>query len=109
LRALELTLLTGIILTVWARWWMMGWVWATMGLLMILGYVMGKYGAGYMNRVRKALGMVSQKDLKKGVRPMPAPPEVLAQIIEQGRPRLVASFGLGGLAAILLLMVMKPF
>jgi hypothetical protein len=109
MRALEGVLLTGIILTVWAKWWHMGWIWASLALFVAISFVMIKYASGYMNRVRKAIGMVSQKDLKKGIRPLPAPPEVLAKVVTEGRPRLVASVGMGGLAAIVLLMVMKPF
>ena len=109
MRALEGVLLTGIILTVWAGWWRMGWIWISLLLFIAIGVVMGKFGSGYMNSVRRAMGMVSPRDLKKGVRPMPAPPEVLAEVIEKGKPRLVAAAGLSTMAAVVLLMVMKPF
>lgn len=109
MRALDGVILTGIVLTVWVGWWRMGWIWASLLLLTGIAFVMGKYGAGYMGRVRKALGMVSQRDIKKGIRPMPAPPEVLAEIVAKGKPRLVATAGLSGMAALVLLMVTKPF
>lgn len=101
--------LTGIALTLWAGWWRMGWIWVSLALFIGIGFVMGKFGAAYMNKVRKAMGMASPTDLKKGLHPLPAPQEVLYEILEQGRPTLVASAGLGGMAAIVLLMVTKPF
>jgi hypothetical protein len=101
--------LTGITLTLWAGWWRMGWIWLSLALFVAIGFVMAKYGAGYMGRVRKAMGMVSQKDLAKGIRPMPAPTEVLMDVIAQGKPKLVLAAGFGGMAAIVMLMVMKPF
>lgn len=101
--------LTGITLTVWAGWWRMGWIWASLALFVAIGVVMGKFGAGYMNRVRRAMGMVSAKDLKKGIRPEPAPYEKLMEVVATGQPKLVAAVGLSGMAAIVLLMVVKPF
>ncbi len=101
--------ITGIALTLMAKWWMFGWIWASLALFIAIGFVMGKFAAGYMNRVRKAMGMVSAKDLKKGVRPMPLPYEKLMEVVESGRPKLVATLGLSGMATIVLLMVMKPF
>src|SRR5512133_2969927 len=80
--------LSGIALTLMAKWWMMGWIWASLALFVVIGFVMGKFAAGYMNRVRKAMGMVSAKDLKKGVRPMPVPEEVLLEVVASGRPKL---------------------
>ena len=109
MRSLEGVLVTGIVLTIWAKWWMMGWIWASLALFVVIGVVMGKYASGYMNRVRKAMGMVSARDIKKGIRPEPAPQEVLMQILREGKPKLVASVGLGGLAMVTMLMVTKPF
>lgn len=101
--------ITGIVLTIMGKWWMMGWIWVSLALFALVGFVMGKYGAAYMGRVRRAMGMLSQKELRKGVRPNPAPYEKLLEIVESGRPRLVASAGLGGLAMIVALMTLKPF
>ncbi len=101
--------LTGITLVLMGRWWIMGWVWASLVLFVAIGFVMGKYGAGYMNSVRRAMGMVSAKDLKKGIRPMPVPEEKLLEVVAAGRPRLVAAAGLSGMAMIVALMTLKPF
>lgn len=101
--------LTGIALTIMGKWYLMGWIWASLAMFIAVGFVMGKYAAGYMKSVRKAMGMVSQKDLKKGVRPMPAPYEKLMEVVASGRPRLVAAAGLSGMAMIVAMMTLKPF
>lgn len=101
--------LTGIALTVMAGWWRMGWIWASLALFIAVGVVMAKYGAGYMGSVRRAIGMLSERDIKKGVRPNPAPYEKLMDIVAAGRPKMVAAAGLSGMAAIVALMVLKPF
>lgn len=101
--------LTGITLTLWAGWWHMAWIWVALALFVAVGFVMGKFAAGYMGRVRRAMGMVSPRDLKKGVRPMPVPYEKLMEVVATGRPKLVATAGLSGIAMIVALMVLKPF
>ncbi len=101
--------ITGITLTLMAHWYLMGWIWASLGLFIAIGVVMGKYGAGYMNSVRKAMGILSPRDLKKGVRPNPLPYEQLVEVVAKGHPRLVAAAGLSGMAMIVALMTLKPF
>ena len=101
--------LSGIILTIMGGWWRMGWIWISLLLFLAVGVVMAKYAAGYMNSVRRAMGMVSEKDLKKGIRPAPAPQEVLLEVVAAGQPKKVASLALSGMAMIVALMVMKPF
>jgi hypothetical protein len=101
--------LTGITLTLMAGWWHMGWIWVSLALFVGVGVVMGKFAAGYMNQVRKAMGMVSEKDIKKGIRPMPMPYERLMEVVASGRPKVVAAAGLSGMAMIVAMMVLKPF
>lgn len=101
--------LTGIALTIWAGWWRMGWIWASLALFVFIGVIMHKYAGGYMNSVRRAMGMVSEKDLKKGVRPNPMPYEKLMEVVATGRPRFVLASAGGAAALITAMMVMKPF
>jgi hypothetical protein len=101
--------LTGIALTIWAGWWRMGWIWASLALFVFIGVIMHKYAGGYLRQVRSAMGMVSQKDIKKGVRPMPMPYERLMDVIATGRPKFVMATAGGAAALITALMVMKPF
>lgn len=104
LRGVELT---GIILTIWAGWYRMGWIWLSLALFVAVGFVMVKYGAGYMNSVRRAMGMPVNGKLPE--KPMFAPPEQLAQIVAQGRPKMVLGAAMSLSAAIVALMVLKPF
>lgn len=64
----------------------------------------------YFERVRKAIGLDHRL---KGSKPSPAEKPVSAQelavVIESGKPGLVASAGLVGLALIVWLMMFKPF
>lgn len=101
--------LSGIILTIMAGWWRMGWIWASLALFVGIGVVMHKYAASYMGSVRKAMGMVSQKELKKGVRPEPAPYEVLLEVVAAGQPKLTATLAGSMMAMLVALMVLKPF
>jgi hypothetical protein len=100
---------TGIVLTLMVGWWRMGWIWVSLVLFVAIGVLMGKFASGYMRRVRKAMGMVSAKELKKGVRPQPAPYPQLMQVIETGRPKMVLSVGLSLMSMMVALMVLKPF
>lgn len=101
--------LTGIILTIWMGWWRMGWIWASLGLFIFIGFIMHKYAAGYMKAVRQGMGMVTQEELKKGMRPMPMPYEKLMEVVATGRPRFVMAAAGGAAALLTALMVMKPF
>ena len=101
--------LTGIVLTIWMGWWRMGWIWASLALFVFIGVIMHKYAGGYMASVRSAMGMVSQKQLKKGIRPNPMPYEMLMEVVAKGRPQFVLATAGGAAAAITALMVMKPF
>lgn len=101
--------LTGIVLTIWAGWWRMGWIWASLGLFIFIGFIMHKYASSYMHRVRSGMGMLTPQELKKGVRPMPMPYEKLMEVVATGRPKFVAATALSASAAIVALMVMKPF
>lgn len=104
LRGIELT---GIILTLWAGWWRMGWIWLSLVLFVAVGFVMAKPAAGYMNSVRRAIGMPVNGKLPE--KPEFVPPEQLAQIIARGRPKMVLATAMSLSAAIVALMVLKPF
>ncbi|HVN53455.1 MAG TPA: hypothetical protein VMT46_03920 [Anaerolineaceae bacterium] len=103
-------LITGIAGGFIGGWWRHGWIWAALILLIAIDLLMGRYGRVYIEQIANALGMVDARATKKGVIPaQPASPEALATIVNAGRPGLMASVGLGGLAAIILLMTIKPF
>jgi hypothetical protein len=97
---------TGIWLGFQASWWGQLWIWASIGILVLVMGLMTPLGGSKLNRIRTALGMTI--DPKK-----PAPVAVsrteLEAILDEWDPRPLAAVGLGGLLAILVLMVLKPF
>jgi hypothetical protein len=96
-------------------WWRQGWIWASAALLILIALAMEWIGDPYYDRLRVALGLEEPK-AKKGE---PAPPgplpdtpageEELVRLLRSPRPALLALVGIGGLAIILWLMVLKPF
>ncbi len=104
-------LVTGIAGGFMASWWRMGWIWLALVLFFALGFIMGRYGRPYFENLRSALGIsIPNRSRNSAVIPVTADsPEQLRALIASGHSRLLAWSGLGGLAAILLLMVLKPF
>ncbi len=104
-------LITGIAGGFMANWWRMGWIWLALALFLALGAIMGKYGRQHFEMLRWALGIsAANPSNRREVIPVTADsPEQLRALIASGHTRLLAWTGLGGLAAILLLMVLKPF
>jgi hypothetical protein len=96
-------------------WWRQGWIWASAALLILIALAMDWIGDPYYDRLRVAVGLKEPK-AKKGT---PTPPgllpdtpageEELVKLLRSPRPWLLALVGIVGLAAILWLMVLKPF
>jgi hypothetical protein len=98
---------------VWAgfkgHWWSMGWIWASIGLLIFVTLAMYALATPYYNNVRKAAGL-RYYGLKKGQQPDPPVSEdQMAELLSTPRPYLIAGIGPGALIGILYLMVLKPF
>lgn len=109
MRSLDVVLLTGVAMMVMAGWYRYAWVWISLGLIFALGYFMGKFGATYLGRVRHAMGMPKMKKGKIVKEYVATNLEELLMVLDTGRPKLLASIGLGGLATILVMMMWKPF
>ncbi|HVN55572.1 MAG TPA: hypothetical protein VMT46_14660 [Anaerolineaceae bacterium] len=108
---LILVLITGIAGGFLAKWWRMGWIWLALAVFFALSFVMGRYGRAYFETLRSALGIAAPNQSENRA-PIPVTaetPEQLRTLIASGHSRLLAWSGLGGLAVILLLMLMKPF
>ena len=98
---------------IWAgfrgRWWNMGWIWAGLGLLIFIIVAMYPLASSYYINVRKAAGM-RYYGMKKDQSPDPPVSEdQMAALLSSSRPYLITGVGLGGLIAILYMMVLKPF
>ena len=111
MRALDVAILTGLAMTFMAGWQRYAWPWIALTLIFVIGYFMGKFGSAYMGRVRRAMG-AERPGKKRNPRTeplMPASFDEMVAVLESGRPRVIATIGLSGLATILVMMVMKPF
>ena len=110
--ALMVLLLSGIGAGIVGGWWTSGrlWLWASLALL--IAVFVGMYGvaAPYFESLRHAVGLATYQDIREHRDP---PPPVtdgeLATLLESRRPAVVAMIGLGGIALITGLMVLKPF
>jgi hypothetical protein len=97
------------------EWWRQGWIWASAALLILIALAMDWVGDPYYSRLRVAVGLEEPKG-KKGA-PAPQGPlpdtsageEELIRLLRSLRPLLLAMVGIVGLAAILWLMLLKPF
>jgi hypothetical protein len=110
--------LTGFAAAYIGDWWRQGWVWASAGLLILISLAMGWIGDPYYDRLRVAVGLAEPKGSKgkkdaptrQGSAPDPSEgEEQLDQLLRSPRPLLLALVGIVGLAAILWLMLLKPF
>jgi hypothetical protein len=99
-------------------WWRQGWVWASAALLILIALAMDWIGDPYYDRLRVAVGLEEPQGPKgkKGAPasqgPLPDTPESekkLIRLLCSPRPLLLALVGIVGLAAILWLMLLKPF
>jgi hypothetical protein len=89
--------------------WGKGWIWAAIGLLVVIFAAMYARASTWFAEVR---GAAAQAWYKIGKRPQPAGlPDAarLATLTESSRPMEIVAIGYGGLVLILWLMVMKPF
>jgi len=101
-------LATGIAAGFVGDYWGQRWIWASLGILILLWGYMSFRGTMYHDAVRHAVGSVGVYD-KKGTEPPPADPAAAAALLASSRAIELATVGGIGLIAILYLMVFKPF
>ena len=92
------------------HWWGQGWIWAALGVLVIMMGAMYGLASPYFNRLRQAVGAPTYNQRRRRAEP-PPPTQVveLGPLLRSSRPMLVMVIGIVGLVAILWLMVYKPF
>ncbi|HKW24053.1 MAG TPA: hypothetical protein VJO13_21945 [Ktedonobacterales bacterium] len=109
--SLLVTLAAGITAAFMGNWWSQFWIWASLGLLALLGVVMNFLGTRSLNRVRQMVQpgeSSSAKEVLLASADNPAS-QRLADTLTATHPMLLAITGGGGLALILWLMMFKPF
>jgi hypothetical protein len=104
---------TGFAAVYLADWWRQVWDWASAALLILIALEMDWIGDPYYDRLRVAVGVEDPK-VKNRAPPGPLPDTPageaeLVRLLRSPRPGLLALVGIVGLAAILWLMVLKPF
>ena len=101
--------LTGIAAGFSGNWWTSGrwWIWVSLAIAIVITGVMTPMGRFYLNRVREVLGL----DPKTGAYDPTVQVDFVAleAAIASGRPGLLATIGVGGLAILGWLMVARPF
>ena len=105
---LLLVILTGIVAAFIGNFWGRGWVWAALGVLVVVWAWMSARGVLFFDRVRHALGKRGYYDGRKTPDPEPAP-EQLEALLGSSRPLELTVVGVTGLAVIVWLMFAKPF
>jgi hypothetical protein len=98
-----LLLLTGgIVAGFVGDWWGSGWIWVSLGTLIVVIIAMYAVATGYYKRLRLIVGAMA--DGSQAVSE-----EQLTGLLEGPRPWILAVIGFGGLLFILYLMLFKPF
>lgn len=106
--AILVLLVSGIVAGFVGDDWGHAWIWASIGVLVLLFVYMSLRGVKHHDAIRHALGMAGFYD-KKGA-PLPeADPAALASALDSPRGLELAAVGGIGLLVILWLMVVKPF
>jgi hypothetical protein len=83
-------------------WWGDGWIWVSLGTLVVVMVAMYVVASGYYKRLRTIVGaMAGGSEAVSEQR--------LADLLEGPRPLVLAVIGFGGLLFILYLMLFKPF
>lgn len=107
--SLLVIVLSGILAGFQGSWWVSGWIWVSLGLLIVLFAAMYAMGGKLYSEARKAAGLPYFMNGK----PQPPEPtksqEEIEQSIRKTNPLLLLVLGYGGLALIAWLMMFKPF
>jgi hypothetical protein len=104
-------IVSGVLVGVAGSWWFNGqwWLWASIGLLVVIVAVMTPLVAIPMTGVRRALGTPSRADSKAGTTPTPVDDAALDRLLADRRPLVGGSIAIAGIVLITWLMESKPF
>ncbi len=86
------------------------WILVSVALLVVLMWFMYAIAAPWFEEIRHALGMPTFSDQRRKVAPPPPADDAeLARLLVSGRAALTSAVGLGGIAIVTWLMVLKWF
>lgn len=104
-----LLLVSGIAAGVMGGWWDQGWIWISLGILLAMSIYMGWASRAEYHKMRKVLGLPYFEGNASQPAGEPASDEEIFATQATLRPGLLAAVGLGSTAAIVYLMMFKPF
>jgi hypothetical protein len=109
--SLLVLLAAGITAGFMGNWWGQGWIWASLGLFILIGVTMTLLGSRPLNRIRQLVqtGNPSRSETISYSSLDIAAEEQLAVTLDATHPWLLTAIGGGGLVLILWLMMFKPF
>ncbi len=109
--SMTIMFISGIVLGFMGRLWGEAWIWITIGVFLVILFVMGGYGRNNFDRISYMIDPEKYKAPrdKKGEEPIPATEEELAEEQAKGRPVMLTVTGIGALVLILWLMMFQPF
>jgi hypothetical protein len=105
---LAVLLLAGIAAGFIGGHWGRGWIWASLGTLVVVIVVMYSVATPFYSRMRAAAGVPGSDQAASKMKPPPTP-EDLAQLATSARPFWLAAVGGIGLAVLVWLMIDQPF
>jgi hypothetical protein len=105
--SLGLLLLAGIAAGIMGNWFSKGWIWAAIGVLVVVSVLMYVTATTYYAGIRRGLGQVRPGSREPAPEPLPA--DQLLALLDSRRPDAIAAIGVIGLVVLLWLMVVKPF
>jgi hypothetical protein len=109
--SLLVLLAAGIAAGFMGNWWGRGWIWASLGLFILIGVTMTPLGLRPLNRIRQLVDAGSSSRSEK-ISPSflnTSAEKQLADLLDATHPWLLTVIGSGGLVLILWLMMFKPF
>jgi hypothetical protein len=104
-------LAAGITAGFMGNWWGRGWIWASLGLFVLIGATMTPLGSRPLNRLRQLVqaGKPARSETISHSSLDPSAEKQLAVLLAATHPWLLTVIGGGGLVLILWLMMFKPF
>ena len=109
--SLLVLLAAGITAGFLGNWWGQGWIWASLGLFILIGVTMTLLGSRPLNRIRQLVhaGNPSRSETISHSSLDTSAEKQLAVLLAATHSWLLTVIGGGGLALILWLMMFKPF
>ena len=104
--ALLLLIVAGVTAGFVGSWWGAGWIWLAIGILVAVLGAMYAFATPYYRKMRQAVQPPGSAD---GMVAEPMPATELAALLVAPQPLMLGLIGGGGLAAIVWLMLFKPF